>query len=132
MLFIEAEDDLYNKLFCRRISSNFLIEIGVYRVLYGYRVRAGFIGALCSNLDWCAGANWSHVESLYTMCLAVMTSREENRNCFDGIPTHSNVKPYFNDPEFLKNVALLIPPETAGVIRLDSTAIVSNHSQLWM
>ncbi len=132
MLFIEAEDDLYNKLFCRRTSSNYLIEIGVYRVLYGYRVRTGFVGALCCSLDWCAGENWSHVESLYSMCLAVLLSREENRNCFDGVPPHSNMKPYFNDPEFLKKVALLIPEDGAGFIRLDSTPIVANHSQLWM
>lgn len=132
MLFNEAEDDLHNKLFCRRVSSNVLIEIGVYRVLYGYRVRAGFVGALSCSLDWCAGANWSQVESLYTMCLAVLSSREEDRNCFDGIPPHSIVKPYFNDPEFLKDVALLIPPDATGVVRLDSSPIVADHSVLWV
>jgi hypothetical protein len=132
MLFHEADDDHNNKLFCRRVSDGWTVEIGVYRVLYGYRVRAGFVGAMCSTLDWCAGPNWIEVESLYTMALQILMSREESSNCFDGIPTHSTVKPYRNDHEFLRQIAALIPADACEMVTLDSTPIVANHSALWM
>ncbi len=132
MQFNEAEDDHNNKLFCRRVSEGGTVEIGVYRVMYGYRVRAGFIGTLSCILDWCAGGNWIEVESLYTMCLHILESRTEDQSCFSGIPSHSTVKPYRNDHEFLRTVAALIPEETTGMVMLDSTPIVSNHSALWM
>ena len=132
MLFHEAADDHNNKLFCRRVSEGGTVEIGVFRVLYGYRVRAGFVGAISFNLDWCAGANWIEVESLYTMCLQILMDRKEQPSCFDGMPPCSTIKPYRNDHEFLRQVAALIPENASGMVCLDSTRIVANHSMLWM
>jgi hypothetical protein len=132
MHFNEAEDDDNNKLFCRRVSEGGTVEIGVYRVMYGYRVRAGFVGDMSCRLDWCAGANWIEVESLYTMCLQILMGREESSSCFADIPPCSTVKPYRNDHEFLRRVAALIPPESSGMVTLDSTPIVASHSALWM
>lgn len=133
MKFIEAEDDIAANLFCRRVSENGLVEIGVARVLFGYRVKAGFCGSLIYAIDWCAGAQWHHVESLYTMCINALSARDESKSCFQGIPGCSRIKPYFNDEQFIKDVASLIPEtQEAITVKLDSTNIVRAYSASWL
>ena len=97
-------DDPDTMLFHRLESENGLIEMGVYRVMYGHRVRAGFIGKMCCELDWCGGGNWKDVERLYSLCQAILLKREESKTCFDGLPSCSEIKPFFNDPKFVKVV----------------------------
>lgn len=111
MKLISADD--FNELLYRQVSENNLIEMGVYRVLFGWRVRAGFCGQAYCQLDWCAGNNWKDAERLYSLCHAILLQREENKDCFDGLPTISKVKPFFNDLEFLKIVT-----EAAGNFEL--------------
>jgi hypothetical protein len=100
-----SADDFTNQLLFRQISENNLIEMGVYRVMFGWRVRAGFCGNFFCELDWCAGGNWKDVERLYSLCQAILLKREENDACFEGLPMFSNKKPFFNDLEFLEIVA---------------------------
>lgn len=88
-------------------SENGLVEMGVYRVMYGWRVRAGFSGYPCCELDWCAGSQWKNVEQLYSLCYAILTLREESRNCFEGLPTCSRTKPFYMDREFIVTVSAL-------------------------
>ena len=102
-----APDDLGTMLFHRQVSENGLVEIGVYRVAYGWRVRAGFVGEYCCVLDWCGGGNWKDVERLYSLCYAILSDREESRDCFEGIPPHSTVKPFYLDLDFVKIVGRL-------------------------
>lgn len=104
MNFKKAPDNELNLLFHRVVSENNLIEIGVYRVMFGWRVRSGFTGAGTCMLDWCAGANWDDVERLYSLCYAILSKREENRQCYDGVPPFSHVKPFFKDLSFLSIV----------------------------
>ena len=99
-----AQTDPETMLFHRLISENELIEMGVYRVLYGHRVRAGFIGRMWCQLDWYGGDNWKDVERLYSLCQAILLKRDEGKECFDDLPPCSEVKPFFNDPKFVKAV----------------------------
>ena len=46
-----APDDLRTMLCHRHVSENGLVEIGVYRVAYGWRVRAGFVGIWDKDLS---------------------------------------------------------------------------------
>ena len=110
MKFHSVEDDLENTgQFLRRQSENGLITIGVFKVIFGYRIRAGFTKDLFGcYFDWCAGGDWSNVERLYSIALAILSQREENEDCFLGIPTVSKVKPFFNDPEFVKCITKLV------------------------
>lgn len=104
MKFKSAPEDAYNKMFHRHVSENELVEIGVYRVAYGWRVRAGFLGDPCVCLDWCGGGNWADVERLYSLCFAVLLKREENIHCFEGLPSHSMIKPFYLDLDFVQIV----------------------------
>lgn len=104
MKFKPAPEDACTMMFNRLVSENELVEIGCFRVGYGWRVRAGFVGDPCVFLDWCAGANWKDVERLYSLCFAVLSNREENRECFNGLPPYSKIKPFFLDLDFVEVV----------------------------
>lgn len=88
-------------------SESGLVEIFVYPVMFGFRVRAGFIGNRETELDWCAGDDWSNVERLYSICKAILSQREESDECFSGLPRCSRVKPFFNDRDFTETVLRL-------------------------
>ena len=105
MKLIPTADDPDGQLFHRLVSENNLIEMGVYRVLYGWRVRAGFIGNGSYNLDWCGGGDWKDVERLYSLCFAVLSNRSESINCFKNLPPFSKIKPFHLDRDFVKVVS---------------------------
>lgn len=107
MKLLPAEDNIEEMLTNRLVSEKGLVEVGVYRVLYGFRVRAGFVGEMGATLDWCAGGEWLNVERLYSLCVAILSTREENRSCFDGLPRFSSIKPFFNDEEFVRIIGEL-------------------------
>lgn len=123
MEFHSVEDDLENTgQFFRRQSENGLITIGVFKVIFGYRIRAGFTKDLFGcYFDWCAGGDWSNVERLYSIALAILSQREENEDCFLGIPTVSKVKPFFNDTEFMKCIMKLVDSKDYELVNLERT-----------
>lgn len=101
--------------------------MGVYPVLYGFRVRAGYCTEDGCSLDWCGGGNWKDVERLYSLCKAVLEKREETPrrviDVFDGLPGWSIIKPFFKDKEFVRIVG-----EQAGnfqLISLDRNQVLS-------
>ncbi len=48
------------------------IEIGKYRVLFGYRLRAGYIGRYSYELDICCGALSKHYEDMLLKIVTIM------------------------------------------------------------
>ena len=118
-----ASNDPDTMMSHRLVSKNGLVEMGVYRVMYGFRVRAGFVGDMGCVLDWCGGGNWKDVERLYSLCAAILSQKEESKNCFDGLPYWSTIKPFYNDEDFVRKVG-----EEAGeftLISLDKTKVLS-------
>lgn len=91
------EEDL---MFRCLLSENKLVFMGVYPVLYGWRVRAGF-HFRSYMIDWCGGGDWSAVETLYNLCRRILEQRPEDLNCFDGLPVCSRRKPFYNDIPFV-------------------------------
>lgn len=102
MRFESAPD--YNHLTHRMVSGR--IEIGVYRVLFGYRVRAGYIDNGYYHLDYCCGAGPEWINRVYGIILTVMDERDES-NAFDGFP-QQQVKPIENDHECFVNLAKMM------------------------
>lgn len=113
----------------RRLSTDGRIELGVGFVLYGYRIRAGWVAqkdyALYYELDWCAGADLRQVEQLYSICLSALAGGNAE-NPFTGLPGCSRVKPFFKDPEFLERVA---PHVAAAHFRLVALPQLSEKRQ---
>jgi hypothetical protein len=109
MKLLPAPPSNWTHMFHRLVSENQYAHMGVMRVAYGYRVRAGWCSDRAGvHLDWCGGGNWADVQSLYTILANILSRRAENEDCFDGLPPHSEVKPYFLDADFLMKVGSVI------------------------
>ena len=93
----------------REVSENGLIEIGIYPVMYGFRVKAGFTKNDYYHIDWCCGNDQFFIERIYSILKDILSKREENYYCFKNILTHSEIKPLFNDKYFLKWLSRHIP-----------------------
>jgi hypothetical protein len=100
-------DDNENFIFrrARQVGTLPKIEIGVYPVMFGYRIRVGIVGSWAVELDYCAGAQQEDVENIYSLTLAVLNNNMDGlqptdriRDIFEGFP-RQDVKPMFNDPE---------------------------------
>ncbi len=78
------------------------IELGKYKVMFGYRLRAGFIGNQWYELDICCGAQTKLYDDLFhKVCTIIQWNIEEAHGPFRGIPSMSRIKPYDKDDEFL-------------------------------
>lgn len=98
-------------LFLRRIWPEANVEIGKYRVMYGYRLRSGYIDEDFVELDICCGRDRNAYNEMQNIVLTIMNYNGPE-NPYKDMPPYSRVKPYWNDAEFvhemkrLYNVAL--------------------------
>lgn len=95
----EAPDDF--NLVARLTNGE--IELGVMPVIYGMRVRAGYVGAAGVELDWCCGDRQLWLDWAYGCARSIL----ENQGSFENVPRTSRVKPIWNDMGFLMEVARL-------------------------
>jgi hypothetical protein len=91
---------------CRLVSDDGKIEMGIYPVIFGFRVRAGYVGDLGCNIDWCCGADHRMLLFAYNACKKLL----EEKGNFGGIPPISEIKPYFKDSDFMKWLLENVPP----------------------
>ena len=104
MVLVKNEPDLTNLYFEKRSSPSGLVNMAIYPVIFGWRVRGWLSSNFCCSLDWCAGDSQGDVERLYSILFNILSHREEDTNAFNDLPMVSSVKPYFNDDEFVVNV----------------------------
>lgn len=93
-------------LVARLVDEEVGIEMGIYPVLYGMRVRAGFIGQPAVRVDWCCGANQLTLEWAYTAVRQVLEEKA-GPDVFNNIPLTSKIKPIYNDADFVLKVSQL-------------------------
>lgn len=89
--------------------SNGHIEIGLYPVIYGFRVRVSVIGDSFCQLDLCGGNNLAMIDLLYNGCRKIIDGqiRENGHANFKEFPIQHR-KPFFKDTNFLKEFCNLI------------------------
>ena len=81
------------------------IEIGVFPVMFGYRVRVGMVGSWTMELDYCAGPKQEDVEQVYSLTIAILNKNMDKIKEGDFMPAitkgfpKQDVKPMFNDPD---------------------------------
>jgi hypothetical protein len=84
------------------------IEVGIYPVLFGFRVRAGYRGSATYYIDWCCGDNQHTVRTYFQLLLEILEYRIEKgwkiNEIFSELPPCSEIKPVFNDLKFLEYV----------------------------
>lgn len=100
----KAEDNLETHLFERLVSDDGKIEMGIHPVIFGYRVRAGYVGEDFFMFDWCGGADQTQTELLYSIAKNIL----EHKNSFDGVPIFSKIKPFYKDKDFVKSIESLV------------------------
>ncbi len=103
MEYVKAEDNegLTNRHVFIDVDGQEVYEIGVYRVLFGFRVRGGRVGEMVYDLDYCCRTNFQMLGSLLAVCLARLSTLED----FD----HQSVRakcPVYGDKLF-RNLPLL-------------------------
>lgn len=87
-----------------RIVLDTNVELGIYPVLYGMRVRAGLIGDAGCPIDWCCGGSQAVLEWAYAAAKALLLRHRS----FAGIPSHSEIKPLINDVQFIAKIGQLL------------------------
>lgn len=95
----------------REVSESGTVEIGVYPVMFGFRVRAGFINNDYVHIDWCCGNNQFVIERMYSVLKSIFSKREEDAYCFKGLLSHSEIKPFFKDEKFVMWISKHIPED---------------------
>jgi hypothetical protein len=109
MKLLPAPPSHFTHMFHRLVSENNYVHMGLMRVAYGYRVRAGWcLDRAGVHLDWCGGGNWLDAQNLYSCLANILSKRPEDHDCFANLPPHSEVKPYFLDTDFLLKVGAVI------------------------
>jgi hypothetical protein len=87
------------------LSDDKKVYILKWQVMFGYRIRAGYVRTLYGfcQLDICCGDS----EEAYDIMLEkIKTIIEHNgpENPFKDIPRFSDIKPYFNDANFVNTI----------------------------
>lgn len=98
-------------MFHRMMDETSRIEMGVWPTIFGYRVRAGYVGSPYIHLDWCAGGDQNQVERLYSILYAILNNRAQE-NVFAKLPPCSKIKPYYNDSDFCMEILSHINEES--------------------
>lgn len=88
----------YINLVQRVVSEDNKIEIGILPVIYGFRVRAGYVGAAGCEIDWCCGDKQAMVELGYFVCKKLLSQGFS----FSEIPSCSRIKPFYKDMPFME------------------------------
>ena len=115
--FEDSPDD-ENMIF-RKIRDG--IEVGVYPVLFGYRIRAGIIGDGAGCIDYCAGNDLKEVENIYSLVISIMNKLMDEgiflgvRDAAYHIFPRQQVKPMFNDFECFMKLSELCGPEIISI-----------------
>lgn len=91
------------------------VEIGVYPVLYGYRVQAGYINTGCYELDYCCGAEQKNVDLIFSIVKTILEKNDLNFKIFP----FQNIKPVFNDAKCFSKLLELSSPELE-IIKTDN------------
>lgn len=99
-------DDLSGSLYFRHETEDGQWEVGIYPVIYGFRIRAGQVGDLCYNLDMCVGDNWRMMRVLFSIVCRII----EERGC---VPNNSDwpsitIKPVWKNPEYLAQLTSMM------------------------
>lgn len=109
MKFTNAPNDpVQTGIIDRVVSETGLVEVGVYPVLFGYRIRAGYVGDPMCIIDWCCGDSSKMLHSHYVALLLILRRREESGGCFHGIPRTSAIKPCWKDKEFCNDLSRVL------------------------
>jgi hypothetical protein len=98
------------------------IVIGVYPVIYGFRVRAGFIGDMFYYLDYCCGNEQGDIELIFSAVKNILEQRSIDDRQLFNFP-HQEYKPFMKNITEFKQLISEINKETYQRVKLDNIHI---------
>jgi len=104
---VESENDFTkeNNILTPLIDEDLEIFLGKFRVMFGYRLRGGYLGECYCELDICCGSESEIYDSMLNKVKEIIKYNvSQNKEPFKNIPTYSKIKPYFKDEEFLSKI----------------------------
>ncbi len=101
-MLIKTNNNKYLKM--RFFNKERKIEIGIYPVLYGWRVQAGIIDSGCYEIDYCCGNKKEFVEWLLAIVKFILEKYDYDWKIFPI----QYVKPIFNDFDCFSKLLKLI------------------------
>lgn len=91
--------DPTNELLERKVTEDGTLEMGAYRVLFGWRVCAGKVGDTGYFANWCCGAD----QMLVFATLGLLAKFIE-ADVYKQLPGFPKIKPWVNDVEFVSRL----------------------------
>jgi hypothetical protein len=109
-------------------SDTGVVSVGVFRVVFGWRVVAWFTGTDYFNVNWCCGADPHAAQTVMRLLMAILANREEGPDALADLP-EMRVKPFYNDIAWLRAVLALEPdyktdPDAPPLFYLPSAASI--------
>lgn len=122
---IDTTDDLENGLFRRKITADGKYELAIHPVLFGFRIRAGVVGAFGPALDYCCVADVQLLQMTYNCVLAIMNGREASGEpMFADFPMPRDK--YYREPDCkIKLIMLASKGDVTGKINLTEEELQS-------
>ena len=82
--------------------------IGKYNVMFGSRVRGGYLDVDWCDFDVCCGTNTVLMDKVIEIYKAKIEKNiSENKEPNTDLITMSQIKPIFNDPEYMQWLVML-------------------------
>lgn len=91
-------------------------ELGIYRVIFGYRVRANIKDDMWCPVDYCAADNTSFLIQLFAVMEIIMSQLPEDTDAswlFRALPKYEK-RPIFYDPCWDKLLEIALDPSKLG------------------
>jgi len=99
------------------------IYMGIYPVIYGYRVNAGYTGDIVYQFSICAGNDQKAAEEIFSIVLDLFRNRH-TKNPFRGIPHYQERRPYYYDENFVADLRREVDFENIEKVRLLPLALL--------
>jgi hypothetical protein len=117
--FTKVDDSLsigFTEKYIYPVADGEFIVIGKYRVMFGYRLIAGYADmpdfeTSSNELNICCGADKKDYDIMFEVVKNKISANPSD-DPFCGIPQMSKIKPYFNDREFCDKMNITSLPRT--------------------
>ncbi len=128
---IDAPNDIENGMFRRKVSEDGKYEIGIHPVLFGYRIRSGFVGDQYCFTDYCCIKDTGLLEITYNCLMAIMQTRiANNEPVFDNLPQPEDK--YYREPLVLiELIKMASTSDVSGKITLTEKDLQSYRTEFF-
>lgn len=98
-------DDIKNAMFFRHETEDGQWEVGIYPVIFGFRIRAGEVGSPTVRLDMCIADSWLNMRSIFPIVCKIIEERGRVPDIHEW--PHAKIRPVWKDDDFMAQLVLM-------------------------